>query len=184
MQTNAIILLLAVQAALLTRDVYRLLVRPIERLAEHLRPVLSDAIRFLSEDGNRWNVDIGKQDGEELSTKLMLAAIESLRSQMKDDAKKRFDRKSLFHGLRRQSAKVGGMKTMFEGLHRASAASFNKGRIPTTGSGKSDMGTIGGTTSNKSPSAAKSPNGRASRRAAKRRSQGAVAERSASDVMQ
>lgn len=122
-QTNAIILLLAVQAALLTRDVHRLLVRPIERLAEHLRPVLSDAIRFLSEDGNRWNVEIGKQDGEELSTKLMLAAIESLRSQMKDDAKKRFDRKSLFHGLRRQSAKVGGMKTMFEGLHRASVAS-------------------------------------------------------------
>lgn len=121
-RTNVIIILLGIQAALLNRDVNQLLVRPIERLGEHLKPLLGDAIRFLSSAGNQWNINIGKKDGEELSTKLMVAAIEALRSKMDKSEKKKFGRKAILNGLRRRSIKAGGdMKSAMENLRRSSA---------------------------------------------------------------
>lgn len=51
LQTQLIVLLLGLQAVMLTRDVNRLLVRPIERIGEYLRPVWATAIKNLSHKG-------------------------------------------------------------------------------------------------------------------------------------
>lgn len=74
-QTQAIIVLLGVGAGLLSRDVDQLLVQPLERVSRVLRPALPAAIARMGQNFRRW---LGRRDGEELSTRLLLAAVESL----------------------------------------------------------------------------------------------------------
>lgn len=74
-QTQAIIVLLGVGAGLLSRDVDTLLVQPLERLAFVLRPAQPAAIARMGNNFRKW---LGQRDGEELSTRLLLASVEAL----------------------------------------------------------------------------------------------------------
>lgn len=121
-QTHVIIILLGLIAFLLNRDVENLLVRPIDRIKNHLLPVRGDAIRWLTLPSNKWSVSFGAEDGESLDTKLMIASIEVLRLSMKRRARRNFRNKTVLQGLRRGSEHFGGVKTLFEGIRRSSVA--------------------------------------------------------------
>ena len=99
-QTRAIIILMGMLAELLQPSVDMLLVWPIEKLSSFFKPVLSDAIstmtrtksaggvRAIEAQDERRKRMLGANDGEEMSTKLMLGAVEVLRRDMSADARR------------------------------------------------------------------------------------------------
>ena len=127
-QTQLIIALLALQAVALSKDVERMLVRPVRRIGEYLKPMYGDAIQFLSDpdQSHGWNIKFGADDGEQLSTKLMMAAIESLRLKLKDEAKSAFRMRTVMGRLRRLSQQMGGVKPLFQELRRTSVVGQQK----------------------------------------------------------
>jgi hypothetical protein len=91
-------------AELLQPSVNTLLVCPVEKLSSFLKPVLPDAISTMTRtkstggggvigaQDDRWRRMLGANDGEEMSTKLMLGAVEVLRRDLSADARRNWAR--------------------------------------------------------------------------------------------
>lgn len=62
-----------------------------------------------SDNGRGWQLNVSARDGEELSIKLIVASIETLRSKLERTALKDFQSKTVLSGLRRLSAQAGGI---------------------------------------------------------------------------
>jgi len=105
--TNVLMLVLCLQAALVTHDVDALLLRPMQRLASFLRPFYGDGIRLLQSRG--WGVrdDTSPDDGEALSTRLLLAAAVALRSRLDQQASAQYTSKKV-RGMLLAKARVHG----------------------------------------------------------------------------
>ena len=122
MRTNVVILLLVLQAVLLTSDVTRLLVEPIERIGEFLRPARNTAIERICQDGQTWD------SAESMSTKLLLAAVESLRYSLAPEASRNFSKRRMMHGVTKTARQHGSFATALAELHASSPTSVSKGK--------------------------------------------------------
>lgn len=133
LMTHLIILFLTIQALFIQRDVDRLLVWPIERISAYLRPVMDDAIASMAttaqssanvpgtnqpKKATGWRRILGQDDGEEMSTKLMLAAIECLRRDLSKAARKRFARKAVLSALKNKDRFVEDLQRTLNRLAR------------------------------------------------------------------
>ncbi|KAA0174159.1 hypothetical protein FNF27_04380 [Cafeteria roenbergensis] len=126
-QTQCIIALMGLLALSLQRSIDVLLVWPIEKLSAFLKPVLSDAIAAMAQasapgaggagrvagsngQAEQWRRALGADDGEELSTKLMLAAVDVLRRDLSAEARRNWARKALMSQMRSGDKAAGSIK--------------------------------------------------------------------------
>lgn len=134
--TQVIIILLGVQAGLLQQDVDTLLVHPLERISMYLRPIMQDAISNISakksgqdrsnmltgqstSKAKGWRKMLGQDDGEEMSTKLLLAAIECMRRDLSATARRNFARKELMSHLKQADKTKRGIRKSMVMLKKA-----------------------------------------------------------------
>jgi hypothetical protein len=105
--TNVLMLVLCLQAALVQNDVEKLLLRPLQRLASVLRPFYDDGIRLLQR--RRWGTvgDVSVDDGEALSTRLLLASTLALRARLDQAASAQYTSKKI-RGMLQAKARVHG----------------------------------------------------------------------------
>jgi len=130
-QTQAVIVVMGILAGALQQSVDVLLVWPIEKLSGFLRPVLTDAITTMTKAGaggggavaagrtaERWRRTLGADDGEEMSTKLMLAAVEVLRRDLSAEARRNWARKALVAQMQNGDRAAAGIKRSMQWLRR------------------------------------------------------------------
>jgi len=99
LKTNVIIFLLAAQAFLLSRDVDNVLIRPLDSIAAFLRPVMGWAMDDVDEQAA---IDLGKREGPEIMTRMMLVTLERLLASLKDSDRRELAKKRAKHKLRLQ----------------------------------------------------------------------------------
>jgi hypothetical protein len=116
-----------------------LLVWPIEKLSSFLKPVLSDAISTMTRtksaggggvigaQDERWRRMLGANDGEEMSTKLMLAAVEVLRRDLSADARRNWARKAMMTQLQNADRVADSIKRSLLRLQQSDQLAENGG---------------------------------------------------------
>jgi hypothetical protein len=129
-QTQLIVAIMGVLATALQGDVDRLLVYPIEKISAFLRPVMDEAIEALTkpqgggrggvieDERDQWRQTLGQDDGEEISTKLMLAAIEVLRRDLSSEARRNWVRKAVMSQFQSADKTVRTIKGTMNSLAR------------------------------------------------------------------